>query len=557
MRDSARCAGGAGDARVVVVGSGLAGLATALSLAPLPVLLVTAGRLGAAGSSALAQGGLAAAVGAEDSPALHAADTLAAAAGLAEPTIVAAVTQAAPAAVSRLRDWGLAFDLDDAGGPALTLEGGHGRRRVLHAGGDRTGAAAVRALAAQVRAAPWIAVAEETRLRELLCAEGEVVGALLERDGAATALPARAVVLATGGAGALYAATTNPPSSWGSGLWLAARAGARLRDLEFVQFHPTAIALPELARRGAALPLASEALRGEGAVLRDETGAPVMADDPAGDLAPRDRVARGIWRRLQAGGRVFLDARAALGPRFPARFPGITALCRAAGLDPVRQPIPVRPAAHYHMGGVQTDARGATSLPGLWAVGEVASTGLHGANRLASNSLLEAVVFAGGAAEDIRSREAARTRLRPAAFGARLEAPAEAQVGAQVGAQLGAPGVDEAAAILRLRRLMEARVGVLRDRAGLESALGALDGLRASAGGRLAAMAEVGRLIAAAALTRRESRGAHARSDWPDPDPAWARHQSCASDASLPAPDPSASPSSRPPEAAAAIERFA
>lgn len=505
--------------RVLVVGSGVAGLVTALRAAPLPVLLVTAGTLGACGSSAWAQGGIAAAVGPDDDPVLHAEDTIAAGAGLSDPMVAYAVAAEAPACIDMLARWGVPFDREADGVPALTLEAAHSRRRILHAGGDGTGAALVRALSAQVLRTPSVEVAEHTSVVDLLVEDGCVVGALLQRGRSLVPVAARAVVLATGGVGALYAATTNPSGSWGSGLALAARAGAALRDIEFVQFHPTAIAVPAASHAAAPLPLASEAIRGEGAVLVDERGRPVMSGITGGDLAPRDRVARAIWEHMQSGHRVFLDAREALGARFPRRFPGITARCRAAGIDPVREPIPVRPAAHYHMGGVRTDLRGRTNLPGLWAVGEVAGTRLHGANRLASNSLLEALVLGRRSAADIRN-------TAPFSVSRRIRA---------VGADHGVAGsASSPVDLVALRRWMDAGVGVVRDRSGLQAAIDGLSALRDGCARHepLKRMAEVGRMIAVAALNRTESRGAHARRDFPAPDHRRDRHrQTAAGDA--------------------------
>ena len=398
---------------VVIVGAGIAGLATALSLAPAPVVVVTQATLATEAATGWAQGGIAAALGPDDSPELHAADTLRAGGGLGDPSIVAMVAAQAPACIEALIGWGVRFDRDPDGGTALGLEAAHARARVAHAGGDASGRRILDSLVAAVRRQPSIAVIEGFRATDLALGEDGVVGLYGIQDGRSRLLAARAVVLATGGIGGLYAATTNPLGAVGSGLTLAARAGAVLRDLEFVQFHPTALAL------GAdPMPLATEAIRGEGAILVDGRGERFMADVPGAELAPRDVVARAIWRQIAAGQEVFLDARIALGSRFARRFPTVTAICHAAGLDPARQPIPVRPAAHYHMGGVAVTASGRTTVPGLWACGEVAATGLHGANRLASNSLLEAVAFAGWVAADLKG-EVWRPRARPPARHAR------------------------------------------------------------------------------------------------------------------------------------------
>ena len=378
----------------VIIGAGLAGLTAALSLAPRPVILLSARALGDATSSAWAQGGIAAAIGPDDNPSLHAEDTLKAGAGLCDPAIVKQITDEAPQIIEWLLAQGVAFD-HDATGWRLGLEGGHSRRRILHAEGDSTGFAMMKALIAAVHATPSIEVIEGARAVEL-CVNDGIAGVAIERDDARSVVATNQVVLATGGAGALWRHTTNPLGSWGGGLVLAARAGALLGDLEFMQFHPTAI---DVGRDP--MPLASEALRGEGAILIDETGTRFMAGQGRAELEPRDIVARAIWNHMGKGHRIFLDAHKALGKNFAKNFPFIHALCVEAGIDPATQPIPVRPAAHYHMGGVVTDMRGRSSVEGLWVCGEVACTGLHGANRLASNSLLEAVFSGRRIAEDI------------------------------------------------------------------------------------------------------------------------------------------------------------
>jgi L-aspartate oxidase len=481
--------------RVVVIGAGIAGLAAALKLAPLPVLLLSAAPIGAEAATGWAQGGIAAALGPDDDPALHASDTLAAAAGLGDPEVARHVTEAAPGCIAWLDGLGTPFDRTGSGGFALGLEAAHSRRRIAHVGGDGTGAAVLRTLIRAAEAAPWITL-RHARATALLRDEFGIAGVLARADGAPAAIPARAVVLATGGVGGLYAHTTNPLGATGAGLALAARVGAVLRDLEFVQFHPTAMAVGRDP-----MPLATEALRGEGATLVTADGGRVMADHPLGDLAPRDVIARAIWRHVAADEPVFLDARG-LGDRL-ARFARVGELCSAAGLDPARQPIPIRPAAHYHMGGVAVDGHGRTWVPGLWAAGEVAATGLHGANRLASNSLLEALAFAGWIAEDIRG-ETARPTLRPL--------PLDPAVSA-------ATGADRVPA---LRALMDRHVGVVRDGSGLAEAIAAFRPLAEAYPSPAADRALVGLLIATAALRRQESRGAQYRRDRPDADPASA-----------------------------------
>src|SRR6267154_1327609 len=340
----------------VIIGGGLAGLMTALRLAPQPVILLAKTPLAEGAASAWAQGGVAAAVGDGDDPALHAADTLAAGDGLSDPAVAARVAAAAPAAIAELQRYGVMFDRDAQGRFALGLEAAHGRRRIVHVAGDGTGAAIMRALVAAVAATPSITVVEGLEARRLLVDDRGIAGVLAAGPFDACLLPTRRVVLATGGLGGLFAHTTNPLGAIGQGLALAARAGAALTDMEFVQFHPTALAVGLDP-----MPLISEAVRGEGAVLIDETGERFMAGKGRAELEPRDVVSRAVAAHIAAGHRTFLDARKALGADFARHFPGITARCRAAGIDPAIQPIPVRPAAHYHMGGITVDAAGCRS----------------------------------------------------------------------------------------------------------------------------------------------------------------------------------------------------
>ncbi|KQP76319.1 L-aspartate oxidase [Methylobacterium sp. Leaf111] len=471
-----------GSDRIIVVGAGIAGLATALRLAPRAVTLVTAAPLGFGTATGWAQGGIAAAMGSDDAPALHAADTVAAGAGLTEADVALRVAEAGPGLIDWLVGLAAPFDRDAAGGLALGLEAAHSRRRIVRAGGDSTGRMVLETLVRVVARTPSVTILVASARDLMRDARGAVAGVVCERDGVRFSLPGRAVVLATGGVGALYASTTNPRGATGRGLALAVRAGAVLRDMEFVQFHPTAIAT------GAdPMPLATEALRGEGARLIDETGAPVMAGIAGGDLAPRDVVARGIFQAQARGARVFLDCRGDLGARMATRFPTVAGLCAAAGIDPRIQAIPVRPAAHYHMGGVKVDATGASTVPGLFACGEVASTGLHGANRLASNSLLEAMAFAPAIAEAASA----------------VPAPGQARAEAATPRSEGDPDA--------LRTVMERQVGVVRAADGLAEAVRHL--APAARGGCDVALTSLA--IAASALSRRESRGAHWRTDHP------------------------------------------
>ncbi len=490
--------------RAVIVGSGITGLTTALTLGDCVVITKT--ELGE-GSSTWAQGGIAAALGSEDDPALHAADTLAVSGGLADAAVAALVTGAAADRIEWLLGLGARFDREADGSLTLGREAGHGRHRIVHANGDATGAEVMRTLRLAVRRRPDIRVLEHTWAVDLVRHGDRVVGVYtLAEDGSAGTLLAPSVVVATGGIGRVYARTTNPAEVTGDGMAMAIRAGARLADPEFVQFHPTA-----LDSSLDPMPLITEALRGAGAVLRDDTGHRFMVDEHAdAELAPRDVVARANWRRLHAGRQVYLDA-TRLGADLPARFPTVFAAAVEAGVDPRSEWMPVSPAAHYHMGGIAVDEAGRTSLPGLYAAGEASVTGLHGANRLASNSLLEGLVFgvevAGAIAED-------PFRLHPTS---EIEVPASALL---VGP------VDDEAAVSALRSIMWDEVGVMRTESGLRNAMSALGtlGSRAATGLVGRNLAAVATCVAAAALERQESRGGHHRLDYPEALPNWRRH---------------------------------
>ncbi|MFC3632029.1 L-aspartate oxidase [Paracoccus angustae] len=505
--------------RVVIVGAGLAALYAALALAPRPVLMISPDPLGQGASSAWAQGGVAAAMDPADSAAQHAADTLRAGAGLVVPEVARLVTAEARGHILALARLGAPFDRNGAGGFVLSREAAHGLPRVVRVGGDGAGAAIMAALVAAVRAAPSVQVAEGWVATGLVLEGGRVAGVrlALTSGSVSVALAAPAVLIAGGGSGGLFAVTTNPARIRGEALGMAARAGAVIADAEFVQFHPTAIA------SGAdPAPLATEALRGEGARLVNADGIRFMAAlHPDADLAPRDVVARGVFAETRAGRRPALDCRA-LGARFATDFPAVAAACARAGIDPARQPVPVAAAAHYHMGGIATDMEGRSSLPGLWACGEAASTGLHGANRLASNGLLEALVFARRAALSIG-------RGGPSAPPVALPEPDPAPL-------------PDPALIARLRGAMTGGAGVLRDAHGLTAALRAIAAVEAAGPGcpRLANMTAAATLICAAALSRRESRGAHCRTDFPDPLPAAHRSRMTLAEALAlrPAPQP-------------------
>jgi L-aspartate oxidase len=473
---------------VLIVGAGVAGLSAALACAPRKALVLSAGPLLTGCSSAWAQGGVAAAMGEGDDPALHAADTVAAGAGLVDPAMAERLTREGPEAVRRLAELGAPFDRTASGGFAQSLEAAHSHPRVARVRGDQAGREIMRALAAAAMAAPNVEIRPETRVRALLQdAGGRVRGVLVEHEDGLSEIIAPATILATGGLGGLYAVTTNPRAVRGDGLALAALAGADIGDPEFVQFHPTAIAVD-----ADPAPLASEALRGEGAVLVDAKGQAFMSErHPMGDLAPRDVVARAIHGQIAEGKGAFLDAREAVGERFPEEFPAVFAACMAGGVDPRIQPIPVAPAAHYHMGGIVADADGRTSLPGLFAVGECASSGVHGANRLASNSLLEAAVFGAQAGRAAAAEPDPRTESLPCAP---------------------APDLPDEA-LQTLRRAMSRHAGVVRDRQGLKRLIALIDGLEESHGAAPPLVAA--RLVAVCALAREESRGGHSRSDFP------------------------------------------
>jgi L-aspartate oxidase len=520
LRLPAQAPGWAERTDVLVIGSGVAGLTAALHLreAGLHVTVVTKVNIDD-GSTRWAQGGIAAVLDPLDTPQAHLADTLVAGVGLCDEAAVRVLVEEGPARVRELMRWGAEFDRRPDGTLMLTREGGHHANRIVHAGGDATGAEVQRALHAAVRRDPWIRLVEHALVLDLLTDRtGRACGITLHvlgegsPDGVGAYL-ARAVVLATGGMGQVFASTTNPAVSTGDGVALALRAGATVTDIEFVQFHPTALFVGDAAAGSAQQPLVSEALRGEGAHLVDADGKRFMVGQhDLAELAPRDVVAKGIHRQMLASGtdHVWLDARHV--PDLTRRFPTITASCRAIGVDPTEALIPVAPAAHYASGGVRTDLNGRSSIRGLYACGEVACTGVHGANRLASNSLLEGLVFARRIAEDIAT-----------------DLPPQQDPVSAVGAS--APvAADVSAARAALQHAMTRGAGVLRsseslaETASVLSTVGAAAAEAGNAGWELTNLIAVASTLVAAATLRRETRGCHWREDFPDADSFWLGH---------------------------------
>jgi L-aspartate oxidase len=499
-------------ADLLVLGSGIAGLSAAIHAARRgrSVVVLTKGEL-ALSATRYAQGGVAAALEEPDSAELHEADTLAAGAGLCDPDAVRVLVTEGPGRVRDLMALGAVFDRTGDGATAalaLAREGGHSVSRVVHAGGDATGAEIERALVAAVHALDLVDIRERSFAVDLIIEGGRCVGVrALDPSGAPMEIRARDTIVATGGAGQLFAVTTNPVVSTGDGIALAVRAGAAVADIEFMQFHPTALHHPSMPR-----PLLSEALRGEGAVLRDENGTAFMADEHAlGDLAPRDVVSRAIARRLVDRGLDHLWLDATVISDFPERFPTIWHSAQSVGLDPRSEWLPVAPAAHYLCGGVATDLDGASTVPGLWSCGEAACSGVHGANRLASNSLLDGLVFAPRAVDAIVAGKDAYEPTGVLRRGDAVELPLGPD--ARSTATAGPMTLEE------LQRTMTTGAGVLRDHASLQAVLDVLPAdvdADDAAGYELRNLVAVGWALTTAALARVESRGTHTRLDHPE-----------------------------------------
>ncbi len=501
---------------ILIIGAGVAGLYTALKLAPRPVTVITARPLGKGGATPWAQGGMAAAISDDDTPNLHFSDTVQAGAGLVDPEAASILVDGGAGAVEDLIRYGVEFDKDADGKLKLGREAAHCRKRIVHATGDQAGAAIMNALVSAARKAEHITILERIVVEDLMTDDhGAVGGALVYnvKAGERAAFDAAETVLATGGLGGLYAVTTNPTPAQGHGLAFAARAGAVIRDPEFVQFHPTAL---DIGVDPA--PLATEALRGEGAALVNRDGRAFMGDyHKEKDLAPRDVVARAVEAEIAAGRGAYLDATKAIGERFPEAYPTVFAACQKAGIDPRTEKMPIAPAAHYHMGGVKTDLNGKSSLNGLWALGEVASSGVHGANRLASNSLLEAVVFGARIADALREKQV-KQPVDPGAPADRMDIPSRPA---------------EPMEMLKLRAAMASGCALNRSAESLNLTLNVIHELNHSpkmTSGLKSALVSA-ELIAQGALMREESRGGHYRTDFPETEKEAFHTEICATHA--------------------------
>jgi L-aspartate oxidase len=487
---------------IIILGGGLAGLYCALKLAPLPVTLIAPSSVGTSGASYWAQGGIAAAVEEDDSPEKHAFDTIAAGAGLVDENIALGMAQEARNRIQELLEFGAPFDRTKQGVFLPSQEAAHSHRRIVRVKGDSAGRAIMETLKKKLDATPSINVIEGTTAYKISKHNSHTLSVFcLTSDEKSIEYRCACLILATGGIGHLYSLTTNPLDSCGAGVAMAAQVGAVIADAEFVQFHPTAIDI-----HTDPAPLATESLRGEGATIINRFGHRFLIDsDSRAELAPRDIVARKVYESIQEGSGAFLDAREKIGRDFPTRFPAVYASCIAAGINPINQPIPIAPAAHYHMGGILTDACGRTSIDHMWAIGEVASTGVHGANRLASNSLLEALVFADRVASDIKKRQITRSD-----YGVNLP-------------KSNTPNIQSSAIITEIRENMSNHVGVIRNKQGLSLSLKRFATLYNKKKTPVVQnMLITAIFIAASALKRCESRGAHYRDDYPQENPTLA-----------------------------------
>ena len=489
---------------VIIVGAGLAGLFAALKLAPLPTTLIAAKTIGKGTSSHWAQGGIAAAIGEGDTPEAHAQDTIDVGAGLVDENIAHFVTKEANKRISDLLEFGVPFDKDLKGKLQLSREAAHSKRRIVRVDGDRAGSAIMTALIETVRNTPSINIIEQAEVHKLSKNGRAINGVYIwpsaaKGTGEGTLLESKNVILATGGCGHLFSKTTNPNMVRGEGIAMAARIGAVISDPEFIQFHPTAI-----DTNLTPAPLATEALRGEGAHLINSKNERFMLNiHESAELAPRDIVARAVDRELKSGRGAYLDCATTIGKKMKDHFPTVIKKCKEAGINPIKEPIPVAPAAHFHMGGIVTDANGRTTIDGLWACGEVASTGLHGGNRLASNSLLEAVVFANRIAEDIHNQA-----------GSQPQKSSNFSIDEK---QAISPKLDKKLkkSINELRDMMFMHVGVERDQKGLEKAKQHLKDLtpKFEQSEKTKNMCLTAKFIITGALNRLESRGSHYRTD--------------------------------------------
>ncbi len=492
---------------VIIVGAGLAGLFTALKLAPFPTTIIAAKSLGKGTSSHWAQGGIAAAIGEGDTPETHAKDTINVGAGLVDENIAHLVTKEANERIEDLLEYGVPFDKDLKGKLQLSREAAHTKRRIVRVDGDRAGSAIMTALIKTVRDTPSINIIEQAEVHKLSKKGRAINGVYIwpsaaKGTGPGTLLKSNNVILATGGCGHLFSKTTNPNMARGEGIAMAARVGAVISDPEFIQFHPTAI-----DTNLDPLPLATEALRGEGAYLINDNNERFMLDiHESAELAPRDIVARAVDRELKSGRGAYLDCANTIGKKMKDHFPTVIEKCKEAGINPIKEPIPVAPAAHFHMGGIVTDANGRSTIDGLWACGEVASTGLHGGNRLASNSLLEAVVFANRIAQDIHNQAGVQPQKMSS-----FTLSKEQEIPTKLEKKLNKT-------IKELRDIMFMHVGVERDKKGLEEAKERLEELtpKLQQSEKTKNMCLTAKFIITGALNRLESRGSHYRTDKPE-----------------------------------------